>query len=78
MSHGYLNKHYAALGFINKAIDLNPTYGSIQKLFKMANKSVVYYIFIIFYICFFNNVFDLMIFDSFFFNDKSLINNNNC
>ena len=22
MSHGYLNKHYAALGFINKAIDL--------------------------------------------------------
>ena len=27
MSHGYLNKHYAALGFINKAIDLNPTYG---------------------------------------------------
>ena len=26
MSHGYLNKHYAALGFINKAIDLDPTY----------------------------------------------------
>ena len=29
MSHGYLNKHYAALEFINKAIDLNPTYATL-------------------------------------------------
>ena len=29
MSHGYLNKHYAALGFINKAIDLDPTFGAL-------------------------------------------------
>ena len=29
MSYGYLNKHYAALGFINKAIDLDPTFGPL-------------------------------------------------
>ncbi len=29
MSHGYLKKHYAALGFINKAIDLDPTFGAL-------------------------------------------------
>ena len=29
MSHGYLNKHYAALGFINKAIDLDPSFAGL-------------------------------------------------